>query len=55
MTDPNSNDNIASSGEVITITDQDGNVKEELEVINVRSGDEIQPDTFVIEVKEVEK
>lgn len=51
----NSDDNIANEGDTIAITDKDGNVKETLEVVTVYDRDEIQPGTFVIEVKEVTK
>ncbi len=55
MTNKNNSDSNDDVGKIITISDSKGNVKEELEVVNVRSGDEIQKGSFVIEVKEVKK
>ena len=54
MANSDPNDNTSEKG-VITITDQDGNVREKLEIVNVRSGDEIQEGSFVVEVREVKK
>lgn len=58
----NKNSNSANSafdesniGEKITIRANDGELKEVREIVNVRSGDEIQEGTFVIETKEVKK
>lgn len=53
--DNSNDDSIAQVGEKMTISDNKGNVKEELEVVNVRSGDEIQPGTRIIEYREVKK
>lgn len=47
------NENIVDAGETIQVTGNDGSHKESLEVVNVRSGDEIQPGSLIIEVKEV--
>ena len=47
------NEKVAEVGETIQVTGSDGSSKESLEVVNVRSGDEIQPGSLIIEVKEV--
>ena len=49
------NENIVEVGETIQVTGNDGSPKESLEVVNVRSGDEIQEGSLIIEVKEVKK
>lgn len=45
---------IEGKGESIKLTDNQGNVKEELEIVDIRDNDK-HPGTFIIEVKEIKK
>jgi len=52
MTNPNNNDSKnTDDAKTIRVTDDQGNVKEEFEVVRIVSGDDIQDGTFIIEVK----